>query len=252
MVALALVACNPRATYGPGVALESPTAEGNTAPRVRSPDEQRTPPRERPRTPSTGVLVIAVTDDAGRSRSDVPVVIEGEGLRRSVYTDAGRARVRLPAGRYHVEVPAGCSRHVIVRRGASGTAGVAAGQAGLATLTVQVERRTTAVGPATWSLEPPWPDRETISFTYQLWDRCRERAARDVPFDGLSYRTSKGLEIVGTHGMRSDADGIARIDIRCVKPGGAALFLEDTEDPSDVIDLLSLRQRIDMSSSWCA
>jgi hypothetical protein len=196
--------------------------------------------------------VVTVTDGSGRARSDIPVTYaRAGGPAATVFTSGGRARARLRAGYYALEVPVGCSTLVIVSRGDGGHAGVAAGQTLKVRLTVEAQRRYWPIGGSDPRPDPPWSLGEAVRFRYRITDRCTTVDAPGASLAGLAYRASSGIELIDRAPTLVGDDSFATVRFRCVRRGDATLYLVDPENPADRQELLRLTPPFDPTTKLC-
>lgn len=249
-IALALGACSPASS----VVGHQPAPPAN--PSISSTPSAPRPARsaERQTRVERGTLEAIVSDASGRRRAEIAVRIrahDGTTLRR-VTDERGVVRERLAPGYYRVTVGTGCHGRMQITFGGSGRVSITPGAIVRAPVRVEAVRRYAAGPPLLRSHEPPWARGSAIDLRFRLYDRCTDRIMRSFAFDDLEYRPSGHLVVVNAFTRRSDADGLGRVRVRCVRPGPATLILGDPANPNDGEDLLAFTPPLDPNAEWCA
>ena len=189
--------------------------------------------------------------------SDIPVLYRREGKRgqQTITTGPkGIVSVVTQPGVYVVSVPVGCTERREIRRGRRGDRiGVVEGRTHELNLAVEARRRFMGNSPVIGSSDAPWPRNQTITVTFLLHDRCRDRPAASTDFSDLRWRTSDNLEVVDPGTRRSGSDARASVKVRCRAAGDASLWLVDRDDPRDRLDLLAQQPAspFDPDAEWC-
>ena len=200
-----------------------------------------------------GTLEVIVTDATGRRRPEVAVRIRTPDRRvlHRITDERGIVRERLAPGSYRVAVATGCHGRMQVTFGTSGRVGMTSGAIVRAPLRAEAIRRYAAGPPLLRSIEPPWRRDAVVDLLFRIYDRCTDRIMRRFAFDDLAFRPSGHLAVVDVFGRRTDARGLGRVRVRCVRPGPAALVLGDPANPNDGEDLLSFTPPLDPNAEWC-
>lgn len=186
-----------------------------------------------------GKLIVTLRDQNELSPAGIPVRFTGPKTVEVVTNRNGEAIFEGSAGQYVAEVLAGCTQDVIVRYGGRGTAGVIAGQTTRGRLGVDWLHRIGPGNGAYPSKIPYWPLGETIKLDYDVVDRCDEVKAPESPFPSFIFVPSSNLEVVERPVLRSNANALATVLLRCVSGGVVSVILRDSTNVTDQVDLAS-------------
>jgi hypothetical protein len=201
---------------------------------------------------TTGTFVVTVRDDDGALRSGVPIHYRGYATGTAYTGGDGVARITLPAGTYRIDVPAGCSKYVIVQRGTGGSLGLVAGGVVRVPFVVKAIRRYDATNPVTWSPEAPWTTGTTVRFRFSLTDVCVNKLAPRTTFADRRFVPSAEIGSLVAAQRASDANAYVTLTFRCARAGHGHLWFQARDRASERTDLLALRPPpFAPTADWC-
>ena len=202
-----------------------PTLTASTAPEAEEPAEGET------------AIEVTVVDQNGKNPQSIPVAIEGPEVINALTDSRGRVRQTAAAGNYSVYIPAGCTDILIVEFGEQRSLGVAPQQTAKTKLETTWKHRFAPGGGAYSSEVPYWIVGHEITVTYDVVDRCKQVKAPGVSFPTYRFESSPNVEIIGEPVMTSDANAQATVKVRCNAAGNAQLFVFDSKNLPDRMDL---------------
>lgn len=201
-----------------------------------SPSEAEVPEIARPGS-TTGVFVIAVTDQKGKSVSSISVEAQGP-VRLEARTDAkGLARFEGPVGNYQFEIRTGCSNGILVEYGETGRGTIVAGATGRGELRTEWRHRIAPGGGSYPSLFPYWPVGEIVDLTYDIIDRCLDDKAAGGSFPTFRFHPSPNITLEGIPVMKANDNGMALVRVKCTAEGDIVIIVRDSRNPKDEVDI---------------
>lgn len=188
-----------------------------------------------------GTFVVVVTDQNDRPAEGIHVKIAGPLEVTSISDGKGEVRIEGAAGYYTFKVVAGCFEKIQVLSGGGGKFGIAAGQTGRGQTLATWQHRV-APSPPVFSDPPPeWSTGKTVTFRYDVIDRCGNKFPKTpgASFPTWAFETGPTLRLAEKPLLKADGSGYGYVKVVCLTEGVPELYLIDSRNPQDELDLIA-------------
>lgn len=188
-----------------------------------------------------GVLMITLIDPNGLHPEGVLVQIAG-GIDKTLVSDRnGKIQIEGPSGYYTYQVQVGCNEAIEVHSGGTGRSNVVTGQTTTAIVPVEWRHRLAPSTPVYADYTPYWPPGQEVTVRYDVVDRCVQGHPRipGATYPTYSVQLAGNLRLTSKPVMKADGDGFGYVKVTCTAEGPAELFILDSKNPKDRLDLVA-------------